>query len=146
MTEGEGFMLRMERVLPAPRENVYLAMTDAQELARWWGPEGFTIPTIEFEPRIGGKYRIEMQPPEGDPFHLHGEFREVDPPSRLAFTFNWDPPDPDDRETLAELTLEDRGGQTQVFFTQGEFANEDRRAVHDGGWTDSFDKLQRLLR
>ena len=145
MSEDDGLVLRMERVLPARREEVYRAMTDPGELAKWWGPEGFTIPAIEFEPQVGGDYRIEMQPPEGEAFSLHGAFREVDPPSRLAFTFNWDPPDPDDRETVAELTLEDRGDRTAVLFTQGEFANEDRRAVHDGGWTDSFDKLERLL-
>jgi uncharacterized protein YndB with AHSA1/START domain len=104
------------------------------------------VRNIEFEPRVGGDYWIEMQPPEGDPFHLRGEFREVDPPSGLAFTFNWDPPDPDDRETLAELSLEDRGDQTAVSFTQGEFTTEARRALHDGGWSDSFDKLERLLR
>ena len=146
MAEGEALVLRMERVLPAPREDVYRALADQQELAKWWGPEGFTIPSIEFEPREGSDYRIEMQPPDGDAFYLNGEFREVDPPSALAFTFNWDPPDPDDRETVAELKLEDRGEQTAVVFTQGEFATEERRAIHEGGWTDSFEKLERLLR
>jgi uncharacterized protein YndB with AHSA1/START domain len=145
MTEGEPLVLRMERVLPAPRENVYRALADPHELAKWWGPEGYMVRNIEFEPRVGGDYWIEMQPPDGDPFHLRGEFREVDPPSGLAFTFNWDPPDPDDRETVAELKLEDRGDQTKVSFTQGEFATEARRALHDGGWSDSFDKLERLL-
>ena len=146
MTEGDALVLRMERVMPATREHVYRALADPQELAKWWGPRGFTVRNIEFEPRVGGGYWIEMQPPEGDPFHLRGEFREVDPPSSLAFTFNWDPPDPDDRETLAELALEDRGDQTTVSFTQGPFATEARRTLHDGGWTDSFDKLERLLR
>jgi uncharacterized protein YndB with AHSA1/START domain len=146
MSEDEGLVLHMERVLPARREEVYRALADPQELARWWGPEGYMVRNIEFEPRVGGDYWIEMQPPEGDPFHLRGEFREVDPPSGLAFTFNWDPPDPDDRETLAELSLEDRGDQTAVSFTQGEFTTEARRALHDGGWSDSFDKLERLLR
>ena len=146
MSEDEGLVLHMERVLPARREEVYRALADPQELARWWGPEGYMVRNIEFEPRVGGDYWIEMQPPEGDPFHLRGEFREVDPPSGLAFTFNWDPPDPDDRETLAKLTLEDRGDQTGVSFTQGEFTTEARRALHDGGWSDSFDKLERLLR
>jgi uncharacterized protein YndB with AHSA1/START domain len=146
MSEDEGLVLHMERELPARREEVYRALVDPQELARWWGPEGYMVRNIEFEPRVGGDYWIEMQPPEGDPFHLRGEFREVDPPSGLAFTFNWDPPDPDDRETLAELSLEDRGDQTAVSFTQGEFTTEARRALHDGGWSDSFDKLERLLR
>jgi uncharacterized protein YndB with AHSA1/START domain len=140
-----GFVLSMHRVLPAPRAVVYEAMTNPRELAKWWGPNGFSCPEVEIDPRVGGGYRIAMQPPEGDPFHLHGEFREVDPPSRLAYTFIWDPPDPDDRETVAELSLEDRGHQTEVVFTQGEFATEERRALHDGGWSDSFEKLERLL-
>src|SRR5262245_4825262 len=109
-----GIVLSMTRVLPAPPAVVYGAMTDPDQLAKWWGPEGFTIAELEFEPRVGSSYRIAMQPPDGDLFHLHGEFREVDPPSRLAFTFVWDPPDPDDRETVAELSLEDRGEQTEV--------------------------------
>jgi uncharacterized protein YndB with AHSA1/START domain len=50
---------------------------------------------------VGGSYRIEMQPPEGDPFHLTGEFRALEEPARLAFTFVWEEPDPDDVETLA---------------------------------------------
>jgi uncharacterized protein YndB with AHSA1/START domain len=60
-----------------------------------------------------------MQPPEGDPFHLTGEFREVDPPTRLAYTFRWEPPDPDDVETLAEFTFRDLGGSTGVTLRQG---------------------------
>ena len=51
-------------------------------------------------PASEGRYRIEMQPPEGDAFYLIGEVREVDPPARLAYTFIWEDPDPDDVETL----------------------------------------------
>jgi hypothetical protein len=44
------------------------------------------------------------------------------------------------------VTLEDRGDETEVQFTQGEFATEERRAIHEGGWNDSFERLQDLLR
>jgi uncharacterized protein YndB with AHSA1/START domain len=145
MTASEKLVLRMTRVLPAPRGVVYRALTDPNELAKWWGPKGFTAPSVEFNPRVGGSYRIAMQPPDGELFHLSGEFREVDPPDRLAYTFRWDPPTPDDRETLVTLALEDRGDQTEVLFTQGEFATEERRALHEGGWTDGFERLEQLL-
>jgi uncharacterized protein YndB with AHSA1/START domain len=145
MATSDGSLLTLERVLPAPRPAVWEAMTNARQLAQWWGPAGFSIPEIEFDPSVGAEYRITMQPPEGEPFHLNGEFREVDPPSRLSFTFNWEPPDPDDRETLAEVRLIDKGGSTEVQFSQGRFATEERRSLHDGGWTDSFEKLERLL-
>jgi uncharacterized protein YndB with AHSA1/START domain len=140
-----GFVLRMTRTLAAPRRAVWRAMTDPEEIASWWGPRGYSVPSIDFEPVVGATYRIAMQPPGSEPFHLHGQFREVEAPVRLAYTFTWEPPDPEDRETLVELTFEERGDATEVSLTQGEFATEARLELHDGGWTDSFDGLEALL-
>ena len=102
-------------------------------------------PSLRFQARVGESYRIQMQPPDGDPFYLAGEFRAVDEPARLAFTFAWEDPDPDDLETLVALSFRDFGGSTEVAFTQGPFKTEARRALHRDGWTDSFDKLERLI-
>ncbi len=124
---------------------MFRALSTPAELVKWWGPEGFTIPSLEFSPRVGERYRIEMQPPEGDSFYLTGEFREVDPPARLAYTFAWEEPDPDDVETLVELSLRDLGESTEVVLTQRAFRTEARRELHRQGWTDSFDKLEKLL-
>jgi uncharacterized protein YndB with AHSA1/START domain len=146
MTEQSGEpTLEMTRVLPAAPSVVFGAFSDPDELAKWWGPQGFGVPSLEFDPRVGAGYRIEMQPPEGDRFYLVGEFREVDPPARLSFTFEWEDPDPDDVETLVELSFRDLGESTEVVFTQGSFKTEARRELHRDGWTDSFDKLERLL-
>ena len=138
-------ILRIERRLPAPRAAVYAALTNAEQLREWWGPRGFTTPAIEFDPEVGGSYRIAMQPPEGDAFHLSGEFQVVEPPVRLAFTFRWEPPDPDDRETLATLALEEHGIDTVLSLTHREFATEERLDVHRSGWSDSLDRLTELL-
>jgi uncharacterized protein YndB with AHSA1/START domain len=137
--------LEMKRVVPAAPSVVFHAFGDASELAKWWGPNGFTTPSLEFDPRVGAGYRIEMRPPAGDPFHLTGEFREVEPPARLAYTFVWEPPDPDDVETLVDLSFREVGESTEVVLTQGPFKTEGRRALHRDGWTDSFDKLERLV-
>jgi uncharacterized protein YndB with AHSA1/START domain len=138
--------LEIKRVMPAARADVFAAFSSADELATWWGPEGFSVPSLEFKPRVGDGYRIEMQPPEGDPFHLTGEFREVDPPARLAFTFVYESPDPDDVENLVELSLQDLGESTEVLFTQGPFKTEPRLELHRDGWTDTFDRLERHIR
>jgi uncharacterized protein YndB with AHSA1/START domain len=137
--------LEMTRVLPAAPSVVFAAFSDALELAKWWGPKGFTTPSLEFEPRVGERYRIEMQPPEGDHFYLSGEFREVDPPARLAYTFAWEEPDPDDVENRVGLSFRDLGDSTEVALMQGPFKTQERRALHRDGWTDSFDKLERLV-
>jgi uncharacterized protein YndB with AHSA1/START domain len=73
---------------------------------------------------VGGHYRIEMQPPDDDRLILRGEFREVDPGARLVYTFRYDDPDPDDRETVVAFSLRDLGGSTAVTVDQGTFATE----------------------
>ena len=139
------FGLELTRFLAAPRERVFRALTQPDELARWWGPRGFTTPEIRLDLRVGGAYRFGMQPPDGDLFHLSGEFLEVEPPLRLAYTFRWDEPDPDDRETVVRLSLDDVDDGTRVSLAQGKFATEERLALHRGGWTDSLVKLSALL-
>jgi uncharacterized protein YndB with AHSA1/START domain len=138
-------VLEIERSLPATPTAVFGAFSDPDRLARWWGPKGFTIPSLEFDPRVGQGYRIEMQPPEGEPFYLAGEFREVDPPAHLAFTFAWEDPDPDDVETFVTLTFRSREESTDLDLSQGPFRTEARRALHRDGWSESFDKLELLL-
>ncbi len=140
-SQAGDLILELKRLLPAAPSVVFGAFSEPNELAKWWGPRGFITPSVDFDPHVGRAYRIEMQPPEGDPFHLTGEFREVDPPARLAFTFMWEPPDPDDVETLVALSLRELGGSTEIALTQGEFKTEARLALHRDGWTDSFDKL-----
>jgi len=135
----------MSRVLAVPRERAWAAFNEAEMLARWWGPNGFTIPGIEFDPRPKGSYRIEMRPPDGAPFALAGEFREVEAPARLVFTFRWDEPDPDDVENVATLLFVDLGDETEVLLTQAPFKTDARLSLHRDGWSDSFDKLERLL-
>jgi uncharacterized protein YndB with AHSA1/START domain len=134
----------MTRTLLAARSRVFETFTDPDELARWWGPTGFSTPSLDYDPRVGQSYRIEMQPPEGDCFYLTGEFRAVDPPTQLAYTFRWEEPDPDDVETLVDLSFRDLGASTQIVLTQGPFKTEARRALLRGGWTDSFDRLEAL--
>jgi uncharacterized protein YndB with AHSA1/START domain len=137
--------LELERTVPASREAVWKALTEPDELARWWGPAGFTTPGIELDLRPGGAYRFAMRPPEGEPFHLSGEFTEVEPRSRLTYTFVWEPPNPDDRETLATISLGEAGDSTKVTLVQGSFATHERLALHRDGWTESLEKLAALF-
>jgi uncharacterized protein YndB with AHSA1/START domain len=124
---------------------VFGALIEPDELAKWWGPRGFTAPSIELDPQVGGRYRIAMQPPDGELFHLSGEFRDVDAPARLAYTFRWEEPTPDDRETVVRLSLRDRGGSTALSVDHGAFATEERRALHEQGWTESLERLHDLI-
>jgi len=142
---GAGLNLHLERVLRAHRAVVFRACTEPELLASWWGPRGFTAPSIETDVRVGGSYRIAMQPPDGDLFYLTGEFREVDPPGQLAYTFRWEDPDPDDQETVVTLTLRGLGESTELTLDQGPFATEGRYELHHAGWSDGLERLAGAL-
>jgi uncharacterized protein YndB with AHSA1/START domain len=144
MTSDE-FVLRLERLLPAPQALVFRAHADQDLLAQWWGPKGFSAPRIDLDMRVGGRYRIAMQPPDGNVFHLAGEFLAVDPPRALVYTFRWEEPDPDDRETVVTFSLGDRGSSTDLIVLQEGFATEARYALHHQGWSESLDRLTELI-
>ena len=131
--------------MQAPTERVFAACIEPEKLAEWWGPAGFTVLSVHLDVRDGGHYRITMQPPDGEAFHLRGKFCEIDPPQRLVYTFEWEEPDPDDQETVVRLSfLEHREG-TKLVLDQGPFATEARHALHEAGWTETLERLEQFL-
>jgi uncharacterized protein YndB with AHSA1/START domain len=139
-----GLVLELQLVVDSPRERIFSALTESPELSTWWGPDGYTMPEIDLDLRVGGVYRFTMQPPGGNRFHLAGEFLEIEPPRRLVYTFRYEEPDPDDRQTVVALSLEEVGHATEVALWQGDFATEGRLELHRSGWTDSLEKLREL--
>src|SRR5437016_12878326 len=81
--------LTITRFFKAPCERVFEAFTKKEAIEGWFGPEGFTVPSVAIDVRHGGKYRIEMHSPEGSVHIVSGEFREVRPPEQLAFSWAW---------------------------------------------------------
>jgi uncharacterized protein YndB with AHSA1/START domain len=143
--QPNGLVLKLKHVVDSPLERIFNLLTEPAELAKWWGPHGFTTPEVALDLSVGGRYRFTMQPPEGEAFHLSGEFIEIDPPTRLVYTFRWDEPDPDDRETVVVLSLAPVGDATEVSLSQGEFATDERLALHRNGWADSLEKLGKVI-
>ena len=148
MAEAEqptGSQLHLEKILVVPQEQVFAAFVDAEQLRRWWGPDGFTVQGLQFDAVEGTDYRIAMQPPNGDVFHIRGTFRTVEPPHRLIYTFNYEEADPDDQETLVTLTLESTDGGTRVTLDQGPFKTAARLGLHRDGWTETLERFERSV-
>jgi uncharacterized protein YndB with AHSA1/START domain len=82
--------LWMSRRFNAPRERVFRALTDARQLARWWGPKGFTVPDLALDVRPGGAWRTTVRSPDGQDHIVSGVYRDIMPPSRLVFTWGWE--------------------------------------------------------
>ena len=129
----------------APQDRVFAAFGDAEQLRRWWGPAGFTVPRLQFDAVEGTDYRITMQPPDGDVFHIRGTFRTVEAPRQLTFTFVYEEPDPDDQETLVTVTFEPADPGTRVIVDQGPFKTAARLELHRDGWTQTLERLKQTL-
>ena len=115
-------MLHLTRRLGAPPDLPFAMWTAPDAPAQSWGPRGFTPPSIELDARVGGGYRIEMQPPDGDRSFPTGEFCTIDTPARLTYTFRWEHPDRDAHETPRHGDLADLGDATDVASTTGRSA------------------------
>jgi uncharacterized protein YndB with AHSA1/START domain len=147
MVDARDFMIT--RLFDAPRDLVFQAWTDPAHLARWFGPQGCTTPrdTVSTDVRPGGEWRATMiRDDNGQEYPTGGVYREVDEPSRLAFTWA-DPTAPvgSPAESLVSIELTEREGKTEMTFRQIGFRTaEERDGVH-GGWSSGFDKLGAYL-
>ncbi len=137
-------MLRIERTFPAPAEAVFEAWTSEEVLRRWWQARlGWETTKAEVDLRLGGAVRVAMRDPVKDvEIGGGGMYTEIDPPSRLAFTWLWDG---DTRRTLIEIDFEETDGATTVRFTHSGLWDEEAVRSHGDGWSRLFDSLGRLL-
>ncbi len=136
--------LRITRTLDAPPERVFAAWTDPAQLARWWGPRTFTLPSLEADIRPGGKWRACIRSPEGEDHWMSGTYEEIDPVERLVLSFAWE--EPDALRTLITVTLkEEAAGKTRLVFHQTPFRSTESRDSHMGGWTSCLERLDDLL-
>ncbi|MBJ8344151.1 SRPBCC domain-containing protein [Antrihabitans sp. YC2-6] len=133
------------REFAAPRELVFKAWLDPDQMTKWWGPHNYTTPrsTIETDPRPGGKYRATMVSDEsGAEYGTSGTYREIVEPERLVFT--WGDPTADgstERESVVTVTFDQTGDKTTMTFhlvAPGPLAEEDGA---EDGWGQSLDRL-----
>ena len=134
------------RVFDAPRDLVWKAWTDPEQLAQWWGPKDFTNPVCEIDVRRGGKILIHMRAPDGTVYPMTGVFHEIDPPRRLVFE---DAAVDENGNILLEgftiVTFEEQGRKTKLTIESiavavGPGSTEMCKGM-ETGWAESLDRL-----
>jgi uncharacterized protein YndB with AHSA1/START domain len=130
----------VHRTIAAPPERIFRAFTSGDELARWMSPVGHA--EVEVEPRIGGVLRVTMIG-EGLRIEHIGEFLELDPPHRLAFT--WRSVHTGDVATQVAVHLHPAAGGTATdVILHHELLPEAARSSHAGGWGAMLDRLSAI--
>lgn len=149
-TEAETREITITRIIDAPRDLVFEAWTEAEHIARWWGPEGFTVPECTSDPRPGGSLTIVMRGPDGADYPMTGIYREVVWPERLIVESTAVGEDGEPiLEALQTVTFIDHDGKTELTVHARAVALVPRAvAMLDGmeaGWTQSLQCLDDFL-
>jgi uncharacterized protein YndB with AHSA1/START domain len=130
-----------EIVIKAPAERIFEALIDPAERIKWWGAEGrFQTTHMESDLHPGGKWMMRGNGVGGRPFTVMGEYRQIEPPRLLIFTWlpDWQG---DAVETLVRFELTEHSGLTTVRLTHSGLTTESSRLSHKG-WPQILTWLQ----
>jgi uncharacterized protein YndB with AHSA1/START domain len=138
----------MSRVFDAPRELVFKAMTDPNTVPKWWGPRSSTTVVDKMDVRPGGLWRYVITEADGSINAFNGVFREITPPLKLVYTFEWE--GLPGHIMLETTVFEEHDGKTTVTATDLFDSVEDRDGMLQSGMetgaVELFDRLEELLR
>jgi uncharacterized protein YndB with AHSA1/START domain len=145
-THAANQQVHITRIFDAPRELVFQAWTDPDDVAQWFGPEHFDTPRerVEIDLRVGGRFALTMiQKDSGAEFPVRYEIAELDPPRLLVLTSAPMPEVGMHEGTITRIELHDHGEKTRMTMTDGPYSE----ATHaEAGWHAAFAKLERALR
>ena len=146
---SDGGDLVFERTFDAPRERVWQAFTDPEQVPRWWGQRNTTTLVEEMDVRAGGKWRYVSGAPDRDEVAFYGEYLEVDPPRGFKWTFMFDVQGVGPMGGPETFTFEEIDGKTKVT-SVGHIGSveELEGALSTGmvaGALETWDRLQDLL-
>jgi uncharacterized protein YndB with AHSA1/START domain len=134
------------RIFDAPREEVFRAWTDPEEVAAWFGPEQFDTPPeqIRIDLRVGGRYELTMvQRGSGAEFPIGYDILELVEPELIVLRSDPMPQAGMHEPTVVRVELHDHGAKTRMTLSDGPYPAGSGHA--EAGWHAAFDKLGALV-
>jgi uncharacterized protein YndB with AHSA1/START domain len=135
-------VLTVQRVIRATPERLFDAWTEPEQLTKWWGPPSVTCIAAEVDLKIGGRYRIANELPDGKVLWISGVFEVVKRPSRLIYTWQLAPDGPIERVTVKFVP---QRGDTKVIIVHERILDAATRDGHEQGWFGCLDGVAEFL-
>jgi uncharacterized protein YndB with AHSA1/START domain len=140
--------LTLVRRIAARPSIVFEALTTADGLAAWWGPDDLPVTLAEIDARVGGAYRVRFHTFDGQEHEACGECLEVVRPVRVVMSWRWavgGEPAEFGHVSRIEMDLKPIENGTELTFTHTNLANFLSQTSHGRGWTGALAKLERHL-
>jgi uncharacterized protein YndB with AHSA1/START domain len=135
--------ITVRRTFAAPRQRLFEAWCRPELMAQWFFPAPGWRAEVMAEVRAEGAWRVAMYDPAGGVHVQEGVYREVEPVSRLVFT--WSCAELGVRASLVTLELHERGPQTELVLTHELPDDPLILREHEGGWNGCLGTLARYL-
>lgn len=147
---SQELVLELSHRYAAPREDVFDAWINPAVLTRWWAAQpSWQTPVAEVDATEGGSYRLSMRTDTGDVHTVAGEFTEVRPPERLAYTWAWEQGPgaamAGGEHTLVIVDFIEDGAGTLVRLTHSGLLSEEIRGMHVHGWEAVLANLEQQV-
>jgi uncharacterized protein YndB with AHSA1/START domain len=139
MNASKNIQLRMSRFIAAKRDKVFQAWTRPALMQQWYCPVDMTVSLAEADPKVGGRYKVQMKKSSGELHTTFGVYREIIPNEKLVFTWGWE--GPDRYETLVTIELHDKDGGTELVLIHERFADQGSADHHAQGWQSCLENL-----
>lgn len=142
--------LEICREFAAPIQALFDAWTQAEVLAKWFGPESFTVLNAQTDLSVGGKYEISIQSPDNNIIKHFGEYVEIKVPNSLIFTWELKDQTCTGSEgqyatTLVTLLFEQTTQGTLLTLTHEKLPDQAAFSGHQFGWQSSLEALNQHL-
>lgn len=137
--------LTLVRRIKAPPDIVFEAVTTAEGIAHWWGPDAGPVLVAKSDPRVGGRYLLRFRMLPGTEHECSGEFLVIERPRRVVMSWRWTGGVEDPGESQVEIILRAIGDGTELTFTHSRLHDESTRRSHEEGWSGSLGKLEAYL-
>ena len=139
--------IRLVRVYDSPVQAVWEAWTDPEQVAKWWGPRGFTLTTHHKDLRVGGVWKYTMHGPDGTDYPNLTVYHEVEEHRKLVYDHGGS----EDRPPLFRVTVwfSEADGKTTMDMTMAlataEQAEATRKFIKAAGGNSTWDRLAEYL-
>ena len=140
--------LTLTRQIAARPSIVFDAVTTAEGIAHWFGPDDQPVLSSEMDTRLGGAFRVRFRNDDGLEHEASGEILELDPPRRVVMSWRWTDggvADEAGRTSRVEFEVRPTDYGAELIFHHKDLANEESAASHGQGWTGALVKLDRYL-